>query len=311
MRKVIGIGETILDILFKNNQPVAAVPGGSSFNSIISVGRAGVPCSFVGYTGADIVGQQTIDFMNRNGVSTEFFEVREDEKSAISLAFLDEKGDARYMFYKKPPHVSSRWKLPEMNAGDVLLYGSYYAACTGMRPLVMQMLENAKKADAIVYYDLNFRQSHQHELEALTPVILSNFRQSTIVRGSADDFEIMYGQRDARRIYDEHISSYCSIFICTAGANQVSVCTPQGTFDFQVPKITDVVSTVGAGDNFNAGFACALIWNDVTKEKLSTLDEQGWQKLISIACQFASEACRSTQNYISLEFAAKVSRRQA
>ncbi len=28
MRKVIGIGETILDILFKDSQPTAAVPGG-------------------------------------------------------------------------------------------------------------------------------------------------------------------------------------------------------------------------------------------------------------------------------------------
>ena len=52
MRKVIGMGETILDILFKDNQPVAAVPGGSSFNSIVSVGRVGVPCCFVGYTGS-------------------------------------------------------------------------------------------------------------------------------------------------------------------------------------------------------------------------------------------------------------------
>ena len=43
MNKIVGVGETILDILFKNNQPVAAVPGGSSFNSIISVGRAGYP----------------------------------------------------------------------------------------------------------------------------------------------------------------------------------------------------------------------------------------------------------------------------
>jgi fructokinase len=195
-----------------------------------------------------------------------------------------------------------------MKEGDVLLYGSYYAACTGMRPLVMQMLENAEKAGAIVYYDLNFRRSHQHELEALTPVILSNFRQSTIVRGSADDFEVMYGERDARRIYAEHIRSYCPIFICTAGAERVTVCTPRGAFDFQVPEVTDVVSTVGAGDNFNAGFSCALIWNGVRREMLPTLDEQGWQQLVSIACQFASEACRSTQNYISPEFAAKVSR---
>ena len=29
MRKVIGIGETILDIIFRGDQPSAAVPGGS------------------------------------------------------------------------------------------------------------------------------------------------------------------------------------------------------------------------------------------------------------------------------------------
>ena len=32
MRRVIGIGETILDIIFKGNQPHKAVPGGSVFN---------------------------------------------------------------------------------------------------------------------------------------------------------------------------------------------------------------------------------------------------------------------------------------
>ncbi len=30
MRKVIGIGETVLDIIFKNNQPDTAAPGGST-----------------------------------------------------------------------------------------------------------------------------------------------------------------------------------------------------------------------------------------------------------------------------------------
>lgn len=42
MKKVIGIGETILDILFKDNRPMNAVPGGSVFNSIVSLGRMGV-----------------------------------------------------------------------------------------------------------------------------------------------------------------------------------------------------------------------------------------------------------------------------
>ncbi len=35
MRKVIGIGETVLDIIFKNNQPDTAAPGGSTLVHIL------------------------------------------------------------------------------------------------------------------------------------------------------------------------------------------------------------------------------------------------------------------------------------
>lgn len=37
--KIIGIGETVLDVIFKNDQPQSATPGGSTFNSMISLGR--------------------------------------------------------------------------------------------------------------------------------------------------------------------------------------------------------------------------------------------------------------------------------
>ena len=45
MRKVIGIGETIYDIIFENGQPSAAVPGGSVFNGIVSLARTGADVS--------------------------------------------------------------------------------------------------------------------------------------------------------------------------------------------------------------------------------------------------------------------------
>ncbi len=300
--KVIGMGETILDIIFKENQPVAAVPGGSSFNSIISVGRAGVPCSFVGYAGADLVGQQTVDFMHRNGVDTTYFQVRTDEKSALSLAFLDEHGDANYVFYKEHPRAGEGWTLPAFSEGDVLLFGSYFAACTGMRPLVEDMLRRASEAGATVYYDLNFRRSHRDELEALLPTIHSNFRLSSVVRGSADDFDVMYGTRDAREIYEKYVREYCEVFVCTAGAACVTVCTPQGCFDIAVPPVDEVVSTVGAGDNFNAGLACSMIWEGITKNALPHMGQGVWEKIVSTACRFAGEACRTTENYVSHDF---------
>ena len=94
MRKVICTGETILDILFKNNQPIAAVPGGSSFNCIISLGRAGVPAYFLGETGEDAVGAQIATFLKENHVHTDYFTTRKDVRTAVSLAYLNENNDA-------------------------------------------------------------------------------------------------------------------------------------------------------------------------------------------------------------------------
>ena len=53
---IIGLGETILDIIFKDDKPSAAVPGGSTYNAIISLGRTGVPATIVTETGNDHVG---------------------------------------------------------------------------------------------------------------------------------------------------------------------------------------------------------------------------------------------------------------
>ena len=86
-RKVIGMGETIMDIIFRNGQPQAAVYGGSSFNSLISVGRAGIPCVFVGETGADTVGQQTLDCISVNHVDSCFCPMRQEVKFSICLVF--------------------------------------------------------------------------------------------------------------------------------------------------------------------------------------------------------------------------------
>ena len=78
MRKVIGMGETIMDIIFHGAQPTAVVPGGSSFNSIISIGRAGIPAVFVVETGHDEVGRRISDFLIVILVDASFLRMRDD-----------------------------------------------------------------------------------------------------------------------------------------------------------------------------------------------------------------------------------------
>lgn len=305
MRKVIATGETIMDIVFQNNQPTAAIPGGSAFNSIISIGRTGIPAVFIGETGDDRVGQQIISFLQSNQVNADFMATRAGVKSAISLAYLDENNDANYTFYKNNPLPNSEYSFPEVKEGDVILFGSYYAICSDVRAQVKRFLEYARNQGAILFYDLNFRKPHKHQLPLLWDAIHENFKLSHIVRGSADDFEVMYSERDAATVYRKHISAHCPLFICTGGGKGISLCTPEIQKVYSVKPI-ETVSTIGAGDNFNAGFVYGLIRNNIQKENLLSLKETEWNELISYGQQFAANVCSSIYNCIDIDFGNKM-----
>ena len=124
-KRVIGIGETVFDILFKNNIPINATPGGSTFNSIISLGRAGIACAMITETGDDYIGDITCNYMQKNGVSDKYVYRHEGTKSHVSLAFLDENNDADYIFYKDHAAITLDTALPSFTSDDTVLFGSF------------------------------------------------------------------------------------------------------------------------------------------------------------------------------------------
>ena len=305
MRRVIGIGETILDVLFKDNQPKAAVPGGSVFNGIISLGRAGANVTFISEVGGDKVGNIILDFMKENGVGTDNVVVYPDRRSPVSLAFLNEKNDAEYIFYKDYPNLRLDAEMPEVTGDDIIMFGSYYAITPQLRDKVKELLDRARKAGAIIYYDVNFRKSHAHEAIKLMPIILENFEYADIVRGSNEDFGFMFGMTDPDKVYQHKVSFYCPRFICTNGGEGLCLRTAALKKDYSVVPL-QTVSTIGAGDNFNAGLVFGLLKNRIRRADLDELTEADWDKIIASGMSFSKEVCTSLDNYISKEFAEKL-----
>ena len=303
MRKVIGIGETVLDIIFRDEQPIHALPGGSTFNAIISLSRAGMKTSFIGETGNDRVGRMIIKFLKDNGCDTDCVNVYPDSKSPLSLAFLNERNDAEYIFYKDHPNDRLDFTFPEVNADDIVLFGSYYALNPVIRPQVKGFLDYAKERGAILYYDVNFRASHQHEVMKLTPNLLENFELADIVRGSSEDFQILFKKDDPDVVYRSQIMFYTKKFIYTQAAQPVELRADGGLKKQYPVEPIETVSTVGAGDNFNAGFIYGLIRYGITRREIeSGLQEEQWDEVMRCAQQFSKETCKSLYNYISQEF---------
>ena len=304
MRKVIGIGETILDIIFKNDQPIGAVPGGSMFNGLISLGRAGMSAAFISETGDDRVGQRIIRFLEENHVDASSVSVYPESKSPVSLAFLNEQNDAEYIFYKDHPHDRLDMIYPDIQPDDIVMYGSFYAVNPVIRDQMAAFLTCASERGAILYYDVNYRASHRAELMKVKANILENLELASIVRGSKEDFEVMFGMQEAEKVYRSEVSFYCKNFIYTQGADPLEI-RGMGGFSGQYPvEQTTTVSTIGAGDNFNAGFVYGLMKYGITRQMLEAgLSAEQWGQLVGEAQQFAANVCKSINNSVDQDFA--------
>lgn len=308
---IIGIGETVYDIVFKCGQPVSAVPGGSTFNSMISLGRTAgklfpeVPVVMVTQMGKDKVGDIILSFMRENNVSTDAVKCLEGIQSTVSIAMLDEANDASYEFFRDAS--TPRFVCPplEFHPGDLVLFGSFFAISEDTSEATRELVRKAKAAGAIIYYDINFRRSHLLDLPRTKVFIEENCSLSDIVRGSSEDISYIYGTDDADYVYREHISKLCSTFICTRGADRTEVYSAGKKAVFGVKKV-ETVSTIGAGDSFNAGILFGLLKEGFTKDRICRLEEEDWARLVPLATEFSANVCSSLYNYVDPDFAGNV-----
>ena len=207
---------------------------------------------------------------------------------------------------------TKEWEQGELSAGVYtwnkwsdynVLFGSFFALNPVVRPQVAGFLEYAKNHGAILYYDINFRASHQNEIMKITPNLIENLEYADFVRGSHEDFGILYKKPEADKVYNAEISFYCKKFICTQGAEPVEVRAENGFAKSYPSEKMKPVSTIGAGDNFNAGFVFGLIKDGITREDIDRgLSEAQWDSLLKSAQEFSTECCKDIYNYVSKEF---------
>jgi len=309
MRKVFTIGETVFDIILKNGKIQTGKAGGSMLNSSVSLGRLGIDVSFVSEIGADKVGDLINKFLHENHVSTSFISRFDDGKTPIALAFLDQNQNASYSFYKIYPDKRLQQPFPEITSNDIVLFGSFFSISPQVRQPLIGFIKKASDSGAIILYDPNIRKPHRNEIPNLKNLIFENISFSDIIRGSDEDFKTMFDVSTFQEAAEITKNYGNPILIYTAGGDNVQLQADKETGYFSVPDIKPR-STIGAGDNFNAGIIYALLRQNIFKNDLKSLEKNQWRKIVNTGISLSQEVCKSYNNYISASFAKRFLKRK-
>ncbi len=302
MGAIYTVGETTYDIIFRDQQPAGAVVGGSILNSSVTLGRLNLPVKFISRIGNDQVGDISVDFLKNNGVDCSKI-VRFDGNSRLALAFLDEEMNASYTFYKasKVPELH----YPSLIDGDFFVFGSTHALREEGRNELLLHLNQSYDKNVLTFYDPNIREFGPLELIDIRKKFEENLYFTKVLKGSNQDFLRLYETSNAEEIYNKIEKFGVEVLIVTSGSKEVQLVTRNFSQQFPVKQLK-LVSTIGAGDNFNAGLVYGMYTLGIDKNSIREISTDQWNQIIEYAIQCSAFVCESELNYISSDFAEKV-----
>jgi fructokinase len=123
-----------------------------------------------------------------------------------------------------------------------------------------------------------------------------NLRTATIIKGSDEDFHVIFGRQSPEDHLHalQKINPDALIFI-TMGDQGAMACHHEKQILKKAEK-TKVVSTIGAGDGFNAGIIAEIVRSGISP--LALPDHM--EKLLESGIRYSAAVCRSKDNYIPL-----------
>lgn len=295
------LGESLLDIIFSDSNNLEARPGGGMLNTAVSLGRSGVEVSLISELGDDETAQLIIGFLEENQVGYKYIKKYYHQRSSIALAFLDKQKVPSFSIYKSYPENRRLISPPAFTEDDILVYGSLYSLDPAIRNDLVTILVSAKQAGTILCYDPNIRH-HNLDKPEIKKALIENFGFADIIKGSDEDFRNIFGQIPPEECYRElNAKNGDAMFIYTKGAKGV-LAYWQGWY-IELPAVkTEVVSTIGAGDAFNAGIVYYLSTIKTKKRNIKEMDNKEFEEMIKSGLQFSAAVCGTMDNYVGQIF---------
>jgi fructokinase len=273
---IVCFGEVLFDVF-----PTHKKIGGAPLNVALRLASLGVKAQIISRVGNDEIGREMLDYIKKNGVSTNSIQIDETLSTGEVLVQLNDKGSASYTI-----NYPVAWDKIECNPeaentvkkADAFVFGSLVCRELTSYQTLLELINYAKYK----IFDVNLRAPFYTK-----EILISLMLQSDFIKFNDDElYEISAFLNSPYHSLEQNI-----LFI-SERTNTKHICVTKGSHGavlFYNEKMyynsgykIDVVDTVGSGDSFLASLL----------GKLLTTNEP--QKAIDFACAMGALVAKNT-----------------
>ncbi len=251
----------------ERNRPLSEVEqfsrclGGSSANIAVGLARLGLRVGIISCLGKDALANYLLGFLQKEGVDTRLVRLLEGYNTSLCLTEVSPPDHFPQVFYRRQPADTQVVVGPAEQAyirqARMFLTNGTSLSASPAREATILALKTAREAGLRTVLDVDYRASSWSSPEEAGREARAALPWVDIVLGNEDELFLLTSQREARRQDQTVLAAGVWLVVRKLGAKGVEAHTRDQSFSAQ-PTPTRVVSTIGAGDGFAAGFLYAL-----------------------------------------------------
>jgi 5-dehydro-2-deoxygluconokinase len=251
----------------EHNRPLPEVEhfsrhvGGSSANIAVGLSRLGMRVGIISCVGRDALAGYLLKFLHAEGVDAQFVTQAAGYGTSLCLTEVSPPDHFPQVFYRHRPAdgqvVVGQGEKAFIRRAKTFVTNGTSLAASPSRESTLAALETAREGGVRTVFDMDYRDSSWETAEEAGRVARKALPWVDIVLGNTQEIAILTGEPDPDAQVKAVLSTGVGVLVRKLGAEGVEAHTREQSFRV-APFPIKVVSTIGAGDGFAAGFLYAF-----------------------------------------------------
>lgn len=274
------LGEILIDFTIqgRNSQGqriFAQNAGGAPANVAAAMAKLGAKAAFIGKAGNDMHGRFLKETLESCGIDSSGLTLSDDYFTTLAFVNVGDDGEREFSFARNhgADKMLNSADIPEslISESRILHIGSISLTDEPCRSATLYAVEQAKKSNAVISYDPNYRASLWRDVETAKEQMREMIKYADVMKISDEETALLTDEADHEKAAEILISRGVKIVCVTLGKTGAYVRTPNGGRLVHGFK-NKAVDATGAGDAFWGGFLYSLAKSGKAPEQI-TLSE--------------------------------------